>query len=59
MSKPTSTLKALFAVILLGLGLNTAQAQSDAASKFPTKTIKLVVGFAPVAERTRPRVRSR
>ena len=47
MSKPTSTLKALFAVILLGLGLNTAQAQSDAASKFPTKTIKLVVGFAP------------
>lgn len=47
MSKPTSTLKALFAIILLGLGLSTAQAQSDAASKFPTKTIKLVVGFAP------------
>lgn len=47
MSKPTLNLKALFAVILLGLGLNTAQAQSDAANKFPTKTIKLVVGFAP------------
>lgn len=37
----------LLAAMLLSAGLNQVHAQSDAGSKFPTKTIKLVVGFAP------------
>jgi len=42
-----SKLKTLLAVVLFGVGLNPALAQNESSTRFPTKTIKLVVGFAP------------